>query len=111
MNGPGSRVRRLPPLPPMAGAEPEQGGMNTGLSEKQKEIFRFGNSGYDALICDGAIRTGKSSLMTAAFVDWACPFSVQPGPERNTGSGGVLPGKRWSFRGGAGGTRSRSSGG
>ena len=42
-----------------------------GLSEKQKEIFRFGDSGYDALICDGAIRTGKSSLMTAAFVDWA----------------------------------------
>ena len=42
-----------------------------GLSEKQKEIFRFGDSEYDALICDGAIRTGKSSLMTAAFVDWA----------------------------------------
>ena len=42
-----------------------------GLSEKQKEIFRFGDSGYDALICDGAIRTGKSSLMTAAFIDWA----------------------------------------
>ncbi len=71
MNDPGSRVRRLPPLPPIAGTEPEQGGMNTGLSEKQKVIFRFGNSGYDALICDGAIRTGKSSLMTAAFVDWA----------------------------------------
>ena len=45
--------------------------MRLGLSEKQKEIFRFGDSGYDALICDGAIRTGKSSLMTAAFIDWA----------------------------------------
>ena len=41
------------------------------LGAKQKEIFRFGDSGYDALICDGAIRTGKTSLMTAAFIDWA----------------------------------------
>lgn len=45
--------------------------MGGRLSEKQKQIFLFGESGYDALICDGAIRTGKSSLMTAAFVDWA----------------------------------------
>ena len=42
-----------------------------GLSAKQKQIFAFAGSGYDALICSGAIRTGKSALMTAAFVDWA----------------------------------------
>ncbi len=41
------------------------------LSEKQKKIFEFSGSGYDALICDGAIRSGKTSIMTVAFVDWA----------------------------------------
>ncbi len=41
------------------------------LSEKQKKIFAFSESDYDALICDGAIRSGKTSVMTVAFVDWA----------------------------------------
>ncbi|MCD7822532.1 MAG: PBSX family phage terminase large subunit [Oscillospiraceae bacterium] len=41
------------------------------LSEKQKKIFAFAESDYDALICDGAIRSGKTSVMTVAFVDWA----------------------------------------
>jgi PBSX family phage terminase large subunit len=42
-----------------------------GLSEKQLQILAFSRTGYDALICDGAIRSGKTSLMTLAFVDWA----------------------------------------
>ena len=28
-------------------------------------------SRYDALICDGAVRSGKTSLMVVAFIDWA----------------------------------------
>ncbi len=48
------------------------------LSEKQKKIFAFAGSDYDALICDGAIRSGKTSIMTVAFVDWAmAEFSGQ----------------------------------
>ena len=42
-----------------------------GLSAKQKQILSFADTDYDALICSGAVRTGKSSLMTAAFIDWA----------------------------------------
>lgn len=42
-----------------------------GLSEKQWEILRFPYTHYDALICDGAIRSGKTSLMTVSFVGWA----------------------------------------
>lgn len=42
-----------------------------GLSEKQKRILAFPYTRFDALICDGAIRSGKSSLMTFAFVGWA----------------------------------------
>ncbi len=41
------------------------------LSKKQKKIFAFAESDYDAIICDGAIRSGKTSIMTVAFVDWA----------------------------------------
>lgn len=41
------------------------------ISDKQKKILAFGYSKYDALICSGAIRSGKSSLMTVGFVDWA----------------------------------------
>lgn len=41
------------------------------LSEKQKKILAFPYSKYDALICDGAVRSGKTSLMVVAFVDWA----------------------------------------
>lgn len=42
-----------------------------GLSQKQKDILKFPYKGYDALICDGAIRSGKSSLMALSFVLWA----------------------------------------
>lgn len=41
------------------------------LSDKQRKILAFGYTDYDALICDGAIRSGKTSLMMVAFVDWA----------------------------------------
>lgn len=41
------------------------------ISEKQKQILAFPYSEYDALICDGAVRSGKTSIMTVAFVDWA----------------------------------------
>lgn len=39
------------------------------LSEKQFKILAFPYTKYDALIADGSIRSGKSSLMTVAFVD------------------------------------------
>ena len=41
------------------------------ISEQQKKILAFPYSGYDAMICDGAVRSGKTSIMTVAFVDWA----------------------------------------
>lgn len=41
------------------------------ISSKQKKILAFPYSKYDALICDGAVRSGKTSIMTVAFIDWA----------------------------------------
>ena len=41
------------------------------ISEKQRKILAFPYSNYDAVICDGAVRSGKTSIMTVAFVDWA----------------------------------------
>ena len=41
------------------------------ISQKQKKILAFSYSRYDALICDGAVRSGKTSIMTWAFVEWA----------------------------------------
>lgn len=41
------------------------------ISEKQKKILAFPYSQYDALICDGAVRSGKTSIMMWAFVRWA----------------------------------------
>lgn len=41
------------------------------ISEKQKKILAFPYSKYDALICDGAVRSGKTSIMMWAFIDWA----------------------------------------
>lgn len=42
-----------------------------GFSEKQRQILRFPYTGYDALICDGAVRSGKTSVMALSFVLWA----------------------------------------
>lgn len=41
------------------------------ISAKQKKILAFPYSSYDALICDGAVRSGKTSIEAVAFVDWA----------------------------------------
>ena len=41
------------------------------ISPKQAKILAFPYSKYDALICDGAVRSGKTSIMTWAFVRWA----------------------------------------
>lgn len=41
------------------------------ISEKQLKILAFPYTDYDGLICDGAIRSGKSSIMMWAFVQWA----------------------------------------
>lgn len=41
------------------------------ISPKQKKILAFPYSGYDAIICDGAVRSGKTSIMIVAFIDWA----------------------------------------
>jgi len=43
----------------------------SGLSAKQIEILKFGHSDYDALICDGAVRSGKTSVLAIAFILWA----------------------------------------
>ncbi len=42
-----------------------------GFSEKQLQVLRFPYSGYDALICDGAVRSGKTSVMSLSFLLWA----------------------------------------
>lgn len=42
------------------------------MSEKQKQILRFPYMPqYDAIICDGAVRSGKTSWMSLSFVLWA----------------------------------------
>lgn len=41
------------------------------FSKKQMQIMAFPQTGYDALICDGAIRSGKTSIMFWTFVKWA----------------------------------------
>lgn len=41
------------------------------ISEKQKKILAFPYSKYDVIICDGAVRSGKTSIMTVSFIDWA----------------------------------------
>lgn len=41
------------------------------ISQKQQKILAFPYSKYDALICDGAVRSGKTSIMMWAFVDWS----------------------------------------
>lgn len=39
------------------------------LGKKQLEILRFRRTSYNYLICDGAVRSGKTSLMMVGFVD------------------------------------------
>lgn len=53
-----------------------------GISAKQAKIMAFPYSKYDAIICDGAVRSGKTSIMTVSFIRWAmdnfngCRFGV-----------------------------------
>lgn len=52
------------------------------FSDKQRQIMRFPYTGYDALICDGAVRSGKTSIMSLSFLLWAmgnfnnCAFAL-----------------------------------
>lgn len=39
------------------------------ISQKQRKILAFPYTNYDALICDGAIRSGKTAIMAIAFID------------------------------------------
>lgn len=41
------------------------------ISPKQADIFKFIFSDDYALICDGAVRSGKTTVMISAFVIWA----------------------------------------
>ncbi len=41
------------------------------LSPKQIEILRWPYTGKRALICDGAVRSGKTSIMSVSFLLWA----------------------------------------
>lgn len=41
------------------------------ISFNQKKILAFPYTTYDAIICDGAVRSGKTTIMTVAFIDWA----------------------------------------
>lgn len=39
------------------------------ISRKQKQIMAFPFTNYDAIICDGAIRSGKTVFMILSFID------------------------------------------
>lgn len=41
------------------------------LSQQQLKIMAFPFTEYDAIICDGAARSGKTSVMMISYVDWA----------------------------------------
>lgn len=53
-----------------------------GFSEKQRQILRFPYTDYEALIADGAVRSGKTSVMALSFFLWAmagfqnCAFAM-----------------------------------
>lgn len=41
-----------------------------GFSRKQKQILTFPTTKYTSLICDGAVRSGKTSVMAVSFILW-----------------------------------------
>ena len=53
-----------------------------GFSDKQRAILKFPYMGYDALIADGAVRSGKTSVMSLSFFLWGmgnfrdCSFAM-----------------------------------
>lgn len=67
------------------------------ISSKQAEIFRFPHEKYDALICDGAVRSGKTIMMTASFLEWAmnefngCNFALCGKTVRATERNIIMP--------------------
>ena len=42
-----------------------------GFSPRQRQLFRWWREPYDAVICDGAVRSGKTFAMGTAFFLWA----------------------------------------
>lgn len=53
------------------------------VSEKQKKVFQWWNTtDYKAIICDGAVRSGKTMCMITSFIHWAmrnfngCNFGI-----------------------------------
>lgn len=52
------------------------------ISPKQQKILAFPYSDYDAIVCDGSVRSGKTSIMTVSFIRWAmenfngCRFGI-----------------------------------
>ena len=54
-------------------ADEKRGGLT--FSEKQKFLFRWWSNakyrGYDGIICDGAVRSGKTSCMSLSFLMWS----------------------------------------
>lgn len=54
-------------------ADEKRGGLT--FSEKQKFLFRWWSNakyrGYDGIICDGAVRSGKTSCMSLSFMMWS----------------------------------------
>lgn len=42
-----------------------------GFSQKQLKVLQFGFTDYDGIIADGTIRSGKTSVITIAFILWA----------------------------------------
>lgn len=54
----------------------------TMISPKQKKILAFPYSRFEHIICDGAVRSGKTSIMSVAFIRWAmenfngCRFGI-----------------------------------
>lgn len=53
------------------------------LSEKQKQVFTWWNkTDYKAIICDGAVRSGKTMCMITSYIHWAmrnfngCNFGI-----------------------------------
>lgn len=41
------------------------------ISKQQMKILAFPYTNYNAIICDGAVRSGKTSIMMWAFIRWA----------------------------------------
>lgn len=67
------------------------------FSPKQAEVFKFAAEDYDALICDGAVRSGKTLCMTLSFIIWAmelfdgCNFGICGKTVRSTERNIILP--------------------